>query len=363
MKTIELRGHLVHGGAHRISALINQGALDTQECRTLDALTPPEFAFECTIKEGDTRTMVEIAAFDEGRILGRKVVDLALYPTGEAPKKWARAVGSVDVPNGLLASRFIAEVNAFRTRAGLSTLAEAPAQSQIATSLAPHYFAAQFGEGEPLDGDLIALAMLAGWDVGIDIVSSGFGNDWLSGTRDLSMFLEFLLDSPSQRRSLTEPRATHIAVGTVEAPGVLAALFSTYVPLPRFDRKESELALITRLNTLRRDRGLPLAQWTLWPEDEGALIQAKLAARTWDPSEASQHALNASAEVAKGRVTGYVQLVDDLEHFQFPPEVLLRNDLNVFLAVGTYKGENWAQTRYVVCFVIAARGEIETASR
>lgn len=58
-----------------------------------------------------------------------------------------------------------------------------------------------------------------------------------------------------------------------------------------------------------------------------------------------------------------MQLVDDLENFQFPPEVLSRTDINVFLAVGVYKGEDWAQTRYVVCFVIARAKDIETAAR
>jgi hypothetical protein len=58
-----------------------------------------------------------------------------------------------------------------------------------------------------------------------------------------------------------------------------------------------------------------------------------------------------------------VQLVDDLEHFQFPPEVLQRPDINVFLTVAVYKAERWPQARYVVCFVLARAGDIETASR
>ena len=73
--------------------------------------------------------------------------------------------------------------------------------------------------------------------------------------------------------------------------------------------------------------------------------------------------LEASSAVAVGRVTGYVQLVDDLKNFQFPPEVLTRPDIKVFIAVGVYRGEEWAQTRYVVCIVIANSGDIETASR
>lgn len=363
MKTVELRGRLGRGGAHRISARINQGSLDSADCRTLDAVSAPQFAFECPVRSGDVRAVVEVAAFDEGRILGRKVIDLVVWPTGQPSNTWARAKGSADVPAGLLASRFVGEVNAMRTRANLPVLTEVPAQSATATALAPHYFAASFGQGDPLEADEVALAMLAGWDVSVETVSSEFGNTWLSGTRDLSLFMEFLLDSPFQRHALTDPRATHIAVGAYEEPGSLAAIFATYVPLKSFDRKDSEIAIITRLNTMRQQRGLPLAQWTLWPEDEGAVIARNLAARRWGPSDASRHALNATAEVAKGQVIGYVQLVDDLDHFQFPPEVLLRPNINVFLAVGTYRGETWAQTRYVVCFVLAKQGDIETASR
>lgn len=363
MKTVELRGRLGRGGAYRISARINQGALDSAECRTLDAVSPPEFAFECAVREGDTRAVVEVAAFDQGRILGRKVIDLVVWPTGQPANVWARAKGSADVPAGLLGARLVAEVNSMRAKANLPQLVDVPTQSATATSLAPHYFAASFGQGDPLDADEVALAMLAGWDVSIDTVSSGFGSTWLSGTRDLSIFMEFLLDSPFQRRALTDPRATHIAVGPVEDAGSLAAIFATYVPLKSFDRKDAEIAIITRLNTMRLERSLPLAQWTLWPEDEGAVIARNLASRRWNARDASQHALEATALVAKGQVIGYVQLVDDLDHFQFPPEVLMRPNINVFLAVGTYRGEGWAQTRYVVCFVLARQGDIETASR
>lgn len=363
LTTVELRGRLGRGGAYRIGAVINQGELGSEECHPLDATSPPEFAFSCTVKAGDTRAAVEIGAFDEGRILGRKVVDFVVFPTGEAPKKWSRPKGSQNVPEGLFAARFLAEVNAFRQRAGLGMLTEAKDQSATAALLAPHYFAASFGQTDPLDGDLVALAMMAGWDVPLEKVSSHFGGEWMSGTRDLGLFLEFVLDSPFQRQALTDPRATHIGLGAVDSPGALGVLFATYVPLPKFDRKEAEIAIITRLNTLRLERSLPLAQWTLWPEDEGQVIEAQLAAHRWGPADASQHALEKTAAVAKGRVRGYLQLVDDLDHFQFPPEVLLRPDINVFLAVATYKGEDWAQTRYVVCFVLASKGDIETASR
>ncbi|MFT3714350.1 MAG: hypothetical protein QM817_42355 [Archangium sp.] len=363
MKSIELRGKMAHGSALRLEARINQGALESVGCRTLDAASPPEFAFTCDVAPGDTRTVVEVAAFDEGRLFGRKVVDLVVWPTAAPTNTWSRAKGSSDVPTGLLASRFVSEVNALRTRAGLPSLTEVPEQSATATLLAPHYFASQFGQTDPLEADAIALAMMAGWDVGLDIVSSGFGSSWLSGTRDLALFVEFLLDSPFQRFAVTDKRATHIAVGTFEDPTSLAALFATYVPLGTFDRPAAETAVITRLNTLRRDRGLPLAQWTRWPIDEGALVAQKLGAREWTPRDASQYILQTTAGVSHGEVVGYTQLVDDLEHFQFPPEVLTRQDVNVFLSVSTYRAEEWAHTRYVVCFVLAKPGDVQTASR
>lgn len=362
---VEVHGRLARGGAERIEARINQGDLESTGCKTLGAASPPEFAFECEVREGDARTTVEVVAFDPGRILGRGVVALSLWPSGPGASTWRRPARSAAVAQGEFGARFIAAVNAMRTRAGLGMLTEAKAQSATAVGLAPHYFAASLEGGDKLDADRVALGMLAGWDVEGDIVSSGFGNEWLSGTRDLDTFLEFCLDSPFQRKSLTDARATQIAVGPLEfdASSTLAAIFATYVPLGTFDRKESEIAIITRLNQLRLDRGLPLAQWTLWPQDEGALIERHLKSRRYGPDDAGRHALEATAAVSKDSVQGYVQLVDDLEHFQFPPEVLLRPDINVFLAVGTYRGESWAQSRYVVCFVLARKGDIETAAR
>ncbi|MDP2272631.1 MAG: hypothetical protein Q8K32_17990 [Archangium sp.] len=74
-------------------------------------------------------------------------------------------------------------------------------------------------------------------------------------------------------------------------------------------------------------------------------------------------ALNTSAEVTQGRLSGYVQLVDDLQNFQFPPEVLTRPDVDVFVNVSVYRGEDWAHSRYVVCFVIADGRAVQTAAR
>ncbi len=362
--TVVVRGRLARGGAERISALINKGALAVEQCKTLDALSPPEFAFECPVDAADVRTTLEVASFQPGRILGQAVASLLLWPRGTPSNVWQRPSGSGDVPPGEFNARFLSAVNTMRAGAGLSLLTLSKPQSATAALLAPHYFSAAFGEGDALDGDRIALGMMAGWDVGIDIVSSGFGSEWLSGTRDLSVFLEFVLDSPFNRKSITEPKATQLAVGALDGiASSLAAIFATYVPMGKFDRKESEIAIITRLNQLRLDRKLKLAQWTLWPEDEGAVVAVNLSARRWNPNDAAQYALDKTAAVAKGRVTGYVQIVDDLENFQFPPEVLSRPDINVFLAVGVYRGEEWAQSRYVVCFVLATAGDIETASR
>jgi hypothetical protein len=361
---VVLRGRLARGGAERISALINKGSLGVETCKTLDALTPPEFAFECPVDANDVRTTLEVAAFDQGRILGREVFTLTLWPKGTASTTWERPKGSTDVAAAEFNERFLEAVNKLRANANLPLLSLNKAQSATASLLVPHYFAAAFGEEDALEADRVAMGMMAGWDVGLDIVSSGFGSMWLSGTRDLSLFLEFVLDAPFTRKSVTDPKATQLAVGTLDnVNSSLAAIFSTYVPLGTFDRKEAEIAIITRLNQMRLDRKLGLAQWTLWPQDEGAVVETNLVSKRWGPDEASQYVLEKTAEVAKGSVRGYVQLVDDLENFQFPPEVLMRPNVNVFLSVGVYRAESWAHSRYVVCFVLANNSDIETASR
>lgn len=362
-KSVVLRGRLTTNGAERVAALVNQGATGVAACKTLDALTLPDFAFECPLEASDELTTVEMAAFEPGRILGSSVARFLLWPAGTPRDEWRRPAGSTDVPTGQLVPRFIEAVNALRTKASLPALTEAQEQSRAAAQLAPHYWAAQFGQENAETADVIALGMMAGWDVGIDIVSAGFGSEWLAGTRDMSVMTEFVLRSPWARKALLDPKATHVAVGTVEREGQasMSALYATYVPLGVFDRKASEVAIITRLNQLRLDRGKGLAQWTLWPEDAGQLVADRLAARSWKPDDALSYVLERTAAVAKGEVTGYVQLVDDLENFQFPPEVLLREQVNVFLSVGVYRASHWAHSRYVVCFVLAKSSDIEVA--
>lgn len=362
--SVVLRGQLARGGAERIDAMINKGAYGVAFCKQLDAVSPPQFALECPVDAVDERTSLELVAYDPGRMLGRQVASLLLWPRGVAANVWRGPAGHEDVPVGEFDSRFMMALNSIRTSAKLPLLSLTAQQSATARQLAPHYFSASFGEGDPLDSDRVALGMMAGWDVGLDIVTSGFGSMWLSGTRDLSVFVEFLLDNPYTRYSIIDPRATHLAVGAVDSVvSSLAAIFATYVPLGTFDRKEAESEVVTRLNQMRVDRKLKLAQWTLWPTDESAVVVANLAARRWNPRDALQHLLNSSAEVSQGQVSGYVQLVDDLKNFQFPPELLTRTDIKIFVSVGVYRGEDWAQSRYVVCIVAASGTDVHTASR
>ncbi|MGV3625087.1 MAG: hypothetical protein ACO1OB_29980 [Archangium sp.] len=361
---VVLKGRITGRNSERISALINKGEYGIEECKTLEVLRPPDFAFECPVDARDVHTTVAIGAFEPGRILGQSVADFTLWPAGKPGDTWQRSADSADVPKGDFNAQFLGAVNRMRQRAGLPLVSESKTQTATAMQLAPHYFAAQFGEGDPLEADRIAMGMMAGWDVNADVVSSGFGNAMVLGSRDLSVFMDFALDDPFQRKALTEPRAKLMAIGSVDdSDHALAAIFATYVPMGAFERQAAEEAIITRLNTLRQDRKLGLAQWTLWPDDVGGMVEAKLKARAWTPVDAQQFVIEKTAEVAKGQVVGYVQLVDDLDNFQFPPEVLMRSNINVFLAVGTYRAEDWAQSRYVVCFVVAKNGDIETASR
>jgi uncharacterized protein YkwD len=362
--SVIVRGKLSHGTAKRIDAAINVGPVDTRACKALDAVRPPEFAFECAVEASDARTTLEVAAYEEGRLLGRDVLTVTLWPQGNASATWERPRGATEVAEADFDSQFLSAVNVLRANAKLPMLSLSKAQSATATMLAPHYYASVFGEEDPRLADVIAMGMLAGWDVGIDIVSGDFGSMWLSGSRDLGQFVEGVLDSPFARQSITNPRATQLAVGSLKGiNSSLAAIYGTYVPLGTFDRKEAEIALVTRLNQQRVDKKLDAAQWTLWPADEGAYVEQALAARKMNPEEGLQYVLERTAAVSQTEVSGYVQQVDELEKLQFPPELLERPDINVFVTVGVYRGEDWAHSRYVVFFAATSRKAVETASR
>ena len=359
-----LRGRLARGGAERLSAMINHGTHGVETCKRIDAVEPPRFAFECPVDAKDHRTTAEVVAFDEGRLLGRQVAGFLLWPEGRPDDTWSRPAGSADVKDSEFNEKFTAAVNAVRAQGGLPAVTWVAEQSATAAELAPYFFEASFDEEE--DGsrsDRIALGMMAGWNVKEELVSSDFGNEWVSGSRDMNVLMDFMLDSPFGRHAVVNPKATLLASGLVPDAGEsFGVIFATYVPMPKFDRKAAEEAIIIRLNEMRLERKLPLAQWTWWPQDEGAVAQAKLASRDWSPDQAADYVLHKTAEVARGEVRGYLQLVDDLEHFEFPPEVLMRKNINVFLSVGVYRGPKWAHARYVVCFVLAKQGDIEVAS-
>jgi len=363
-KTVVLRGRVEQSNVHRLDALINHGNIDVAPCKSIDVVQLPDFAFECPVDQADESTWLEIAAFEPGRILGHGAGTFLLWPKGTPRPEWRTAQTSSEIPEGQVATQVLAGINQLRAEAKLPPLVDDPAESATVQALAPRYVSAREGAGEDMS-DRVALSILAGWDVKGEVITSEFANVFVSGTRDLNVIIDSLMRSPFQRRAATAPNATRAALGVLEQSGVaaLGILLGTYTFLPPFDRRVAEKAVITRLNQMRLDRGRSLAQWTLWPTDVSGEVAENLRSGAWTPEQAEDVVLNETARVSKGQVIGYAQLVDDLDHFQFPPEVLSRESVNVFLSVGVYRGPDWPQSRYVVCFVLANSSDIEVASR
>lgn len=346
--------------AERIEALINRGRFGFAHCTPDPKVQLPRFSFQCTPSREDGTTWIEVNAFPAGRVLGDNVLSLLGLPAGAPVNVWQRAPYAASTP---LASpdRFSEElyrlVNAVRAQANLGPLELSAPQSQTATRVAPHYFAAVVGAERETVGDAVALGMMAGWDLDTRPLLGRFGFAW-NGAQDVGALLSQMLEQPSGRAVLLDPSASRIAIGgMVDAKrSILATIVSTYVLPALVDPAGTVRDLVARLNRVRTERGLPPALWVAWPGDVGERAAQRLAAGE-DPNDVLEFALVGTQQVVHRSLTGWVVPAKKFDELQFPEELITRTPLGVFVTVASHQpeGEPWVQ--YVALFVLTATND------
>jgi hypothetical protein len=234
----------------------------------------------------------------------------------------------------------------------------ATTESATSQKLAPHYFER---EAEADVSDTIALGLMAGWDVKGTIQTGNFFSHSLSGSLDPKRWLAYMLEQPSARHVLLDPKVRSIAIGPYVKPEQksVGALVNTYAFYESDDHRADLEQFVARLNERRRGLGLGPAQVVDAPE---VVEEARQIKTHHNPEGALQVAMQRVVNRTVSGVQGYAVEATDLDHVELP-EALLRPQVKLGLGATHHRYPNAAWgTLVVLVVVLDAPAPQQTAS-
>jgi hypothetical protein len=343
-----------------VGAVMNHGRYGTKRCESDPGVALPSFRFVCEANPNDTSAWLVLDARPAGRLLGRSAANLLVWPTGEADSVYRRpSFADTDrVESEDEAVRgFVTMLNSVRGSAELPELTLDAAQSATATELAPHFFSAWFDDSKSAMADLVALGMMAGWDVDGIVQKSRMSGSWVPQSDDLAVLLATALEYPVSREVLLSPDADRIAVGPLlERDGehtAIAAIFSTYSLFSEADHDANVQTVFRKLREARQERGRRAPQHLVDIAQLSVLAASDVQSGA-DPEDSLANLLQASSEILQRPVQGWVTQVSDLEAIEFPEDFLTDRQIGVAIGVSYVRPQGEAWGRYIVMMVVAS---------
>lgn len=354
---VMLRGAL-RGDAEHVAALVNWGSHGALPCARDLRLALPRFAFTCPISEKDGRAWIQVMAKPAGKVLSNSVLELLVHRSAADVASYA-LVNADEAAPATDAATFTAALlpvlNQARAAGGMQPLVLAEQQSQTATALAPHFFAAYAGEGDPQIQERIALGLMAGWEVGGEIRGGDLVVALHGPGHDVREWLANALELPIGRRVLLGRAARRIALGPLVSaePAALAAVVTTYSFFESADHQAEATQVIEELAELRRQHEVPGPVVLVRDLSERMAAQAQRLQKGQSPTEALQAMLEQISSLQQTAARGFVFQSSDLSALRLPPELWRgRGRLPVAVTVTHYKpkGAAWA---HLVVFLVA----------
>jgi len=357
------RGEVVIEGrvnqqAQSFSGYINQGMATAVSCAVDMSVQRPAFRIVCPMDPKDEVAWVQLLAQPPQRALGniflqtlvRRSADV--QPRYTAVKYGAPAV--VKSPEEF--TTIVSEsLNRARKAAGLGPVKIARTESATASKVAPHYFAAAFGAEEPRNADLVALGLLAGWDVKGMIRDAHFVSATAT-TLDANRWLTMALEMPIGRHTLFAPEMDEVAFGPaiMTEQGMTGALAVGYRFHHSANHENDENYLLARVKQARQSMGLSEPKRLL---NYGPILHEELAslnAGKLTPKDAMNNILQRSVESTQMSTSALMIQTSSLDELELPAELLRQPVLRMDLGVTHFKapGAAWAQYAIVVVFVM-----------
>lgn len=355
-RPFELRGRVLEP-AGMITAAINRGRYAVASCEPVGEAMPPAFHFACEPDPADESAWVSLSFTPPNRVLGKRALYALVWPRGGEHRVYRRFAYTDTRPiadAAVFTPAFLEELNGVRARAGLDAVTHDPAQSETATRVAPHFFAAMAGAGDERMADQAALGLLAGWDVEGDVRSGGIAFGAVPETDDLAVLLSATLEDPLARSTLLDPEADRLAVGPIvgragEVP-VLAAVVTSYSVFDKRAKQADADALFARLTEerLRRELPAPYRLVDIWMD---VTQSADEVGQGEAPEQVLDDLLQSSVTTLSREVSGWFGEASGLDEFGLPEAMLTAPRVGTAIGVSYTKGPNEAWGHYVVLIV------------
>ena len=343
-----------------VGALMNHGRYGTTRCEREPAVELPRFHFVCEANPNDASAWLVLDVRPAGRFLGRSAANLLVWPSGETDNSYRRPSFADADPvesEDMAMQGFVAILNSVRSSAELPELTLDMAQSETATELAPYFFSSWFDDSTGAVADIVALGMMAGWDVDGIVQKGRMSGSWVPQSDDLAVLLATALEYPRSREVLLSPDADRIAIGPLleryEEHAAIAAMFGTYSLFSEEDHDANVQRVFRKLREARQERGRRAPQH-LVDVAQLSILAASDVQTGADPEDLLGDLLRASSEILQRPVQGWVTQVSDLDSLEFPEDFLTDSEIGVAIGVSYLKPEDEAWGRYVVMMVVAS---------
>jgi len=364
--SVSIRGELLRP-AQGLEAQVNQGRLGVARCEPDPSVLLPRFALRCPVRADDETAWITVSARSAGRLLPDSALKILARPAGDAARTWQRAdyggVGEVTSAEGFREG-LVEAVNRLRVQADLPPLVLETHESRTAERLAPLYMGAGLGALDPSAGDLVALGLIAGWEVGGVIRDAGVGAYLTLETRDLGLWLGEALLEPGIRGVLLSSERTRLAVGPIVSPDrpFLAAVVASYALYGDQDPAELREQFYVYLDRTLDQRGLRFPRRDRTLEAVAARHAARVAGGAATPQEAAASLANEAAAQLRTDVQVWPLEGSAADQVLLPPELLEGDTARIAAAVTWYQpaGSPWGRT--VVLLVAAPDAPLRTAT-
>lgn len=346
------------GEAQHFEAYINHGRAAVEACHSDLSVARPAFRFVCRPAADDEAAWVQMLFAPPGRVLATTFAQALVRRSPDMPPAY-KATRYADPAPVSKPEEFtraaIQALNRARKEAGLRAVTLAARESATAAKLAPHYFDATLGRATPQQADVIALGLLAGWEVGGMIRGADLMSE-LAPTLDAGRWLTSALEMPLGRHTLFARDIEQVAFGPYvwSDPGAIGAVVAGYRFHHGNDHTGDVNMLLDRVVQSRRRMGLPepkrlgtVAQ--IMKEELAAVHEGRAM-----PRDAMQAVLNRAANAFATGMQGYVMEASSLEELQIPEDVLRQPTLHLDIGVTHHKapGAAWAQYTILVIYAI-----------
>jgi hypothetical protein len=241
--------------ASQLRAIVTKGSGAYTACDQSGTL--PKFELRCTHEPNDPASSIELSVTDDQSGLTREIGGIAVSPNGSAGDVYTRPdafSGAKASSEGELAALLHAAINKARANAGLAPVELDVKQTEAATKLAPHYFAAARGASTGTVASTIAFGVRAGWEVDGFVEKGTFVSLGPTSLDAAEGLLARAIEGAAGRQVLLAPRVKRIAIGALWSKNAnrAGALIGAYELL---EGETAEARFVAALDAARAKTG------------------------------------------------------------------------------------------------------------